>query len=180
VAGAGGSSSGGAAAGGHQRVELFRQALQNGKNLTFVGSLQNDRNIVQNQPFPKKHEGHGGYTIDSGSGISGSITDQALANFHPNIVLLMIGTNDINGNVDVANAPKRLGKQIDDITTREPNAFVVVATIIPIANDGTNPKVQTYSAACQHSWRRGRPRASTWCYSITTPRSARTRATGPR
>lgn len=180
MAGAGGSSSGGAAAGGHQRVELFRQALQNGKNLTFVGSLQNDRNIVQNQPFPKKHEGHGGYTIDSDSGISGSITDQALANFHPNIVLLMIGTNDINGNVDVANAPKRLGKQIDDITTREPNAFVVVATIIPIANDGTNPKVQTYSAACQHSGRRGRPRASTWCYSITTPRSARTRATGPR
>ena len=59
----------------------------------------------------------------------------------------MIGTNDINGNVDVANAPKRLGKLIDDITTREPNAHVVVATIIPIAHDGTNPKVQTYNSA---------------------------------
>lgn len=88
--------------------------------------------------FPKKHEGHGGYTIDSDSGhsgISGAITEQALANYHPNIVLLMIGTNDINGNVDVANAPKRLGKLIDDISTRSPNALLVVATIIPIAND---------------------------------------------
>jgi|GEM_PF-2863429 len=59
----------------------------------------------------------------------------------------MIGTNDVSGNVDVAAAPARLGKLIDDITTRAPNALLVVATIIPIANDGTNPKVQTYNAA---------------------------------
>jgi lysophospholipase L1-like esterase len=136
--------------GGGYRVELFRQALQNSKNLTFVGSLANGPNTVQNQTFPKKHEGHGGYTIDSDtghSGISGSITQQALANYQPNIVLLMIGTNDINGNVDIANAPKRLGKLIDDITTRAPNALVIVATIIPIANDGTNQKVLAYNAA---------------------------------
>jgi len=136
--------------GGGYRVELFRQAVQNGKNLTFVGGLQNGPNTVANQTFPKKHEGHGGYTIDSGSGhsgISGSITDQAIANYHPNIVLLMIGTNDINGNVDIAAAPTRLGKLIDDITTRAPNALLVVATIIPIANDGTNPKVQAYNPA---------------------------------
>src|SRR5262249_41304125 len=49
--------------------------------------------------------------------------------------------------VDVNNAPTRLGKLIDDITTRAPNALVVVATIIPIANDGTNAKVKTYNAA---------------------------------
>jgi len=136
--------------GGGYRVELFRQAVQNGKNLTFVGSLQNGPNTVQNQTFPKKHEGHGGYTIDTGtghSGISGTITDQAISNYHPNIVLLMIGTNDVNGNVDIAAAPTRLGKLVDDITTRAPDALVVVATIIPIANDGTNPKVQTYNAA---------------------------------
>jgi len=58
----------------------------------------------------------------------------------------MIGTNDINGNVDVAAAPTRLGKLIDDITTRAPTALRVVATIIPIANDGTNLKVQAISA----------------------------------
>jgi lysophospholipase L1-like esterase len=132
------------------RVELFKQAVQNGKNLTFVGSLQNGPDTVQNVTFPKHHEGHDGYTIASGtgnSGISGAITDQAIANYHPNIVLLMIGTNDINGNVDVANAPSRLGSLIDDITTRAANALVVVATIIPIANAGTNQKVQTYNAA---------------------------------
>ena len=96
------------------------------------------------------HGDHDRYTIDTGrghSGISGPITDQALANFHPNIMLLTIGTKDINGNADVGNAPKRLGTLSDDITTRAPNALVVVATIIPIANDGTNQKVQTFDAA---------------------------------
>ncbi len=132
------------------RVELFSQTVQNAKSLTFVGSLQNGPNTVQNKTFPKNHDGHDGFTIDSGtghSGISGSITDQAIANYHPNIVLLMIGTNDINGNIDVANAPSRLGNLIDDITTRAPNALVVVATIIPIADAGTNAKVKTYNAA---------------------------------
>jgi lysophospholipase L1-like esterase len=67
--------------------------------------------------------------------------------FHPNIVLLMIGTNDINGNQDVANAPRRLGSLIDKITTSEPMALVVVASIIPIRNDGTNQRVITYNTA---------------------------------
>ncbi len=132
------------------RVELFSQAVQHGKHLTFVGSLQNGPATVQNQAFPQHHEGHDGYTIDSGtghSGISGSITEQALANYHPNIVLLMIGTNDINGNIDVNTAPERLGNLIDDITTRAPSTLVVVATIIPIANTGTNEKVKAYNAA---------------------------------
>jgi len=36
------------------------------------------------------------------SGISGSITQQAITNYHPNVVLLMIGTNDINGKIDIS------------------------------------------------------------------------------
>lgn len=121
---------------GGYRVELFSKAVLAGKSITFVGSQTSSSapNTVQNQTFPKKHEGHDGYTIDTGgsnSGISGSITDQAMSSYHPNIVLLMIGTNDVNGNIDVANAPTRLGKLIDEITTDSPTALVVVASIIP-------------------------------------------------
>ncbi len=135
--------------GGGYRVELFRRAVAGGKNITFVGSQQNGPNEVDGRPFPRKHEGRGGYTIDSGgghNGISGQITAQALAG-GAHIVLLMIGTNDINGNVDLNGAPGRLGKLVDDITMRAPNALVVVATIIPIANSGTNPKVIAYNNA---------------------------------
>jgi lysophospholipase L1-like esterase len=135
---------------GGYRIELFRQATKNGKNITFVGSLTNGPSTVDGKTFPQKHEGHGGYTIDTDSGhsgISGTITQNALSSGKPHIVLLMIGTNDINGNVDTANAPTRLGKLIDDITTRAPSALLVVASIIPSKNDGTNSNFQKYNAA---------------------------------
>lgn len=134
--------------GGGYRVELFRQANEGNHDITFVGTLQNGPNMVGNVIFPKNHQGHGGYTIDTDgghSGISGSITQNALSMFHPHIVLLMIGTNDINGNVDVNNAPKRLGTLIDDITTRAPDTLLVVATIVPVNSSGTNQAVITYN-----------------------------------
>lgn len=78
------------------------------------------------------------------------ITDNALANYHPHIVLLMIGTNDINGNFDIANAPARLGNLVDDITTRAPSTLVVVASIIPTRTDATNQRVQAYNTSLQN------------------------------
>jgi lysophospholipase L1-like esterase len=129
---------------GGYRIELFRQALANRKSITFVGALTNGPDSVEGQSFPKRHEGHGGFTI---SGISGMITNNALTNYHPHIVLLMIGTNDINGNVDINNAPTRLGTLIDDITTRSPSSLVVVASIIPSRTDGTNQRFQAYNTS---------------------------------
>jgi lysophospholipase L1-like esterase len=134
---------------GGYRIELFRQAVTNGKNLTFVGSLLNGSTTVANRTFPMRHEGHGGYTISGGGngGIAGTITDSAISTYHPNIVLLMIGTNDINDNIDVTNAPSRLGKLIDEITTDAPAALVVVSTIIPISAPGGDQRAQAYNAA---------------------------------
>lgn len=136
-------------ANGGYRVELFRQAVLAGKNITFGGSQMNGPATVENQSFPRRHEGRGGYTIAGGGNgsIAGSVTDTALSTYRPHIVLLMIGTNDINGNINVATAPTRLGELIDDITTGAPAALVVVATIIPVANNTTNQRVQTYNGA---------------------------------
>jgi lysophospholipase L1-like esterase len=135
--------------GGGYRVELFRQAVLSGKNLTFVGSLTNGPATVAGQDFPPNHEGHGGFWIEDGtghSGIAGAITDDALDQYQPHIVLLMIGTNDING-TGASGAPTRLGNLIDDITSRAPEALVVVSSIIPIDNATTNGLVVTYNAA---------------------------------
>jgi lysophospholipase L1-like esterase len=136
-------------ANGGYRVELFRQAVRAGKNVTFVGTQTNGPTTVENKTFPRRHEGHGGYTIAGGGqgAIAGSITDTAISMYHPNIVLLMIGTNDINGNINVSTAPTRLGQLIDEIVTDAPTALVVVASIIPIAGDGTNQRIPNYNAA---------------------------------
>jgi lysophospholipase L1-like esterase len=128
---------------GGYRIEMFHQALTNKKNITFVGTLSTGPNTVDNQTFPKRHEGHGGYTISQIAGLA----DNAISSSRPHIVLLKIGTNDINGNMDVANAPNRLASLIDQITKDAPSALLVVSTIIPTTNDGTNQRVQTYNAA---------------------------------
>jgi len=47
----------------------------------------------------------------------------------------MIGTNDIKRQCRVW-AATRVGKLIDHIMARAPDALLVVATIIPMANDG--------------------------------------------
>ena len=134
---------------GGYRIELFNQAVLAGKNITFVGSLLNGPPTVANKTFPMRHEGHGGFTISGGGngGIAGSITDSAISTYHPNIVLLMIGTNDINDNIDITNAPSRLGRLIDEIIVDAPAALVVVSTIIPIAAPGGDQRTQAYNAA---------------------------------
>jgi len=135
-------------ANGGYRVELFRQAVRANKNITFVGTQMNGPTTVENRTFPRRHEGRGGYTIAGGGqgALAGTVTNTALDMFHPNIVLLMIGTNDINGNINISTAPTRLGQLIDDIVARAPTALVVVASIIPIKGD-TSQRIQTYNGA---------------------------------
>ena len=134
---------------GSYRVELFHQAVQGSTPITFVGRNLNGPANVDNLTFPRGHEGYSGFTIDSGTGHSGisPLVDAAISMFHPHIVLLHIGTNDINGNIDPANAPTRLGALIDRINNDSPATLVVVAQIIPTTNDGTNTRISTYNNA---------------------------------
>jgi lysophospholipase L1-like esterase len=111
---------------GGYRVELFAKAVADNKNITFVGSLSNGPTSVSGVTFPKSHEGHFGWTI---SQVDDLIPDPAL-NPAPHIVLLHLGTNDINQNM-TSGAPERLGSLIDQIITKLPSALIVVAKIIP-------------------------------------------------
>jgi len=138
---------------GGYRIELFTQAVNNKQNITFVGgtlgigdAAPNGPTTVAGQPFPKGNEGNGGYTIanpSSKGGIAGAITDQSCSTYKPNIVLLMIGTNDILQNIDLGKAPTRLASLVDEIITDAPNALLVVSSIPPCCNDAT---VQSYNA----------------------------------
>ena len=138
----------GSTTGGGYRVDLFSKAVAAGKSITFVGSQSSGPATVSGKAFPPRNEGHSGYTIDDSASTKGisPLVDQAIATYKPNIVLLMIGTNDMHYALDTANAPTRLGRLIDRITTDAPGALVVVATIIP-ANGAQNALGQTYNAA---------------------------------
>lgn len=91
------------------------------------------------------NEGHSGFTIDgirTNSGFIASIARQ------PNVVLLHIGTNDLNGNVDVGNAPNRLGVLIDRIFSSAPNTTLLVAQIIASKNNAAlQTRINSYNSA---------------------------------
>lgn len=137
---------------GGYRIELYRTALMNNRHITFAGRNMNGPNSVMvgtmTPNFPKGHEGYSGFTIDpsSRSGIS-PLADGAIANAKPHIILLMIGTNDIDLGVDVANAPKRLGALLDKVIADAPSALVVLAQITPLQDDTVNARVQAYDQA---------------------------------
>jgi len=142
---------GSTAPGGGYRLQLFHDAVQAHKALTFVGSATdpNGPTMLDGKTFPRNHEGHPGYTIDDSATTSGisPLVDQSIATNHPQIILLMIGTNDVNRDIDVANAPRRLGTLLDRLINDAPNALVVVAKITPTPDDGANAIVQTYNTA---------------------------------
>lgn len=138
-------------AGGY-RVELFNQTLIGSKQVTFVGSLSNGPATVGGVVFPKNHEGHTGFTIINEptagrTGISPAITDTAISTYHPNIILLMIGTNDVDLSIDLTNAPARLATLVDEIIADAPDALLVVAQLTPTTTDAENVRFQAYNAA---------------------------------
>lgn len=136
---------------GGYRIELFRLANVDNHAISFVGSASNGPDTVDGTPFPKSHEGHGGYTISNiptrnANGIF-PFAEPSIRAYHPHIILLMIGTNDINGNMDVGNAPNRLGQLLDEIHSVDPEVFVVLGQIVPSQSDGTNQAIASYNAA---------------------------------
>jgi len=94
-------------------------------------------------------ETENGYTIDPGgdrNGISPLIAG-AIDEGHPHIILLMIGTNDIDINLDLANLPTRLGNLLDSITTEAPDALLVVANLTPSTDITWNNRIVAYNNA---------------------------------
>ncbi|MBC8132658.1 MAG: hypothetical protein H7X95_06725, partial [Deltaproteobacteria bacterium] len=143
------------ASGGGYRIELFRLALLDGKKITFVGTAApNGPTTVDGVAFPRQHEGHSGYTIDNQPAM-GTITARAgisplvptvMNATKPDIVTLMIGTNDIQHSL-VTNAPERLARLIDSIIAADAHTLIVVAQIVPTTDATVNMAIQNYNAA---------------------------------
>jgi lysophospholipase L1-like esterase len=123
-------------AGGY-RGFLYTTAVADNKNITFVGSL------TSNPPtgitgFPRNHEGHFAWTIQQ----IDDIVPTPTLNVSPHIILLHIGTNDVNQKL--SGAPTRLKSLVDQIVTTLPDSLLAVAKIIPVS--GATSAVEAYNA----------------------------------
>jgi lysophospholipase L1-like esterase len=124
---------------GGYRLGLWNSLLQDNLQIDFVGSRSDG-------PFniDPDHEGHPGKTIQF---IRENIRNWL--NVHrPDIILLLIGTNDIlNPQVhDFPNAPYRLSALIDQITTTAPGTDLLVASVTPLDYPLANQRVMAFNA----------------------------------
>lgn len=133
---------------GGYRMELFKKTIEAGKNITFVGGeINGPKGDIAGKPFPRQHQGHSGWTIEtlgSKKGIMTLLPSPALDE-NPNIILLHIGTNDLKKKP--SGMADRLENLIDKILDEAPNALLVVASIVPSnRSDFPNSAVLEYNA----------------------------------
>ncbi len=122
---------------GGYRIDLQPAMESRGYAIEFVGSLSNGPDTLLSQ----HHEGHSGWRIEE-------ICDQVvewLQTFQPDIILLLIGTNDIPQLYPVDTARDRLNELIDTIFQTAPNVKLFVASIPPIWQPILNHRVIEYN-----------------------------------
>lgn len=107
---------------GGYRTDLYQHYTNAGLNVQFVGSQTGGPSSLPQ----KNHEGHSGWTIPQ---ISDNI-DGWLNTYSPDVVLLLIGGNDIffGGGIN----PSGLSSLIDQILKAKPNVTLFVADYYPV------------------------------------------------
>ncbi len=128
---------------GAYRPRLYQDLTAAGDTFRFVGSATNDSTTLLNNAGQNHQDGHSGYAIATGRNTNGSIRQGIYDNVNgyyntvrstqgvPDIILLMIGTNDINSDIDPANAPARLELLVARLMSLDPTAHLFVASITP-------------------------------------------------
>ena len=120
---------------GGYRTGLWNSFVANHNNIDFVGSLSSGPASLPD----KDNEGHSGWKIEE----IASITDSVLSAYRPDIILLLIGTNNIGPSYGPGTSAS-LSALLDQITHDSPNAYLFVSTLPPM-NSGWNSEVQDFN-----------------------------------
>lgn len=113
---------------GGYRNGVYTGLRDAGCGVDLVGSQKDQYTEVAD----KDHEGHPGFTIGD---ISASV-DSWVTSANPNIVLLMVGTNDVAWwcAKTAQEVATEHGKLIDKILAKQPAAWVIVGSIAPLTS----------------------------------------------
>ncbi len=118
------------------RAPLRNLLIQEVDSVDFVGSIRSG-NMSDSD-----HEGHSGMRIDEISRLAAG----AVSKYRPNVVTLLVGTNDMGQSFQTNTAPERLGQLIDIVLASAPDATVLVSEIVPSANAKTQVLTAAYNA----------------------------------
>ncbi len=122
---------------GGYRIDLQPAMESRGYAIEFVGSLSNGPDTLLSQ----HHEGHSGWRIEE---ICDRIVEW-LQTFQPDIILLLIGTNNIGQWYQVETASYRLNQLVDRIFETAPTVQLFLASIPPMSEPTLNQRVIQYN-----------------------------------
>jgi lysophospholipase L1-like esterase len=153
---------------GGYRDPLYTNLVAKGCTFRFVGTANGNSSAQLTNAGQQWHDGWSGYTIAdctiasvpprNYSGLYEKVTGwyNSISN-KPDVILLMIGINDLNQKYDVAGAPGRLDALVTRLFTLNPNARLLISSLldadqnnayrhVPPNTDLAGP-VQDYNAA---------------------------------
>ncbi|MDB9314089.1 SGNH/GDSL hydrolase family protein [Spirulina sp. CS-785/01] len=122
---------------GGYRINLWHHLTEQDYAFDFVGSQRNGPPELPD----KDHEGHSGWTI---SEINAMIVPW-LKKAQPDQILLIIGTNDILQNLNLAKIGERLEQLIQAIWQQTPDVTLFVGSIPPIGDRSFIEPVEQYN-----------------------------------
>lgn len=102
--------------------------------VTLVGSLTQGPATVDGAAWPRDHEGHQGFVVSDLSAIAAA----RITTYLPDIVLLMIGANDVSGAVDIPGFSGRLTTLLSAIYGAKPDVIVSLSTLLPFGDGNTS------------------------------------------
>lgn len=129
----------GAGATGGYRLELKDLLVPAGHSFDFVGSQSSGPFEMED----RQHQGHNGFKIHD----IAAIARDRVTTYRPDVVLLVIGTNDMLGDYELDTAPDRLAALIDTIVDAAPASEVIVGSIPPLADEADDAQARAYNAA---------------------------------
>jgi lysophospholipase L1-like esterase len=129
----------GSSQGNGYRDDLYNLLERDGNVVNMVGN-----NPAVGSTFKDKDtEGWPSFIIDT---VAAKMRISMPTN-RPNIATVLVGTNDMTGNLDVGNAPARLGRLIDDLLDFPPLTMVVVSSLPANTNPDALTRIHAYNAA---------------------------------
>ncbi|MDH4468214.1 MAG: SGNH/GDSL hydrolase family protein [Bacteriovoracaceae bacterium] len=117
------------------REELYHQLTSHGFNVEFVGSVTDRPSYF----LQTQHEGHSGYTV---SQLNENI-DRWLRISSPDIILLMIGTNNVVKNVDLEKMSSLYHDLLTKILNKNHKTRIFLASPLPTGDQTKDPKRET-------------------------------------
>jgi lysophospholipase L1-like esterase len=126
----------GAGAPGGYRARLYSLLTNAGFNVDFVGTATD--NGAPGLP-DSDHEGHSGWNIGQIDSIIEGVFNKVS---DPDIILLLIGTNDYGQGNDTAHAINRLEGLVARMATNRPYAKIIVANLL-VRGEPYNTQIQT-------------------------------------